>query len=318
MEAVLGHNCIATDRSTGGTSVYPRAVPPSSEAREDEPLERFLAVKGAVHVPVSSSCTSGKKGTGVGPWEPSQATPRNQSSNLEGSGHGGGLHSSQTLSATRASIATIYGSESGTADHPESGNGTEPSSPDWFDSPFDAAIDIRSSGGAPKDTSGYPPPWEGPACSLGSSIGSEVPVAGRALNLFGGEFLTVTVRPARLLPEVAPPWRPPGETLDLGRGTGTPPLCRSRSWSAAPRRSSPRNGSMTRPQKPPQRAQCPDTRGSDRDHHPAPGNGRIQKRTDGRASFKRRIFKKTFHLWSSFRESFALLACWSAQGRWPQ
>ncbi len=80
----------------------------------------------------------------------------------------------------------------------------------------------------------------------------------------------------------------------------------------------PAMGSMTHPQKPPQRAQCPDTRGSDRDHHPAPGNDRTQKRTGGRASFKRRVFKKTFHPWSSFRESFALLACWSVQGRWSQ
>ncbi len=61
-----------------------------------------------------------------------RATPRNQSSSLEGSGHGGGLHSSPTLSA-------------------EGGNGTEPSSPDWSDSPSDVAIDIRSSGGAPPD-----------------------------------------------------------------------------------------------------------------------------------------------------------------------
>ncbi len=58
---------------------------------------------------------------------------------------------------------------------------------------------------APNDTSGTPPPWEGPARSLGSSIGSEVPVTGGALAVFGGEFLTVTVRPARLLPEVASP-----------------------------------------------------------------------------------------------------------------
>ncbi len=42
--------------------------------------------------------------------------------------------------------------------------GTEPSSPDWSDSPSDVAIDIRSSGGAPKDTSGTPPSmgWAGP------------------------------------------------------------------------------------------------------------------------------------------------------------
>ncbi len=34
--------------------------------------------------PVSSSCTSGREAPGAGRWEPAQATPRNQSSNLEG------------------------------------------------------------------------------------------------------------------------------------------------------------------------------------------------------------------------------------------
>ncbi|RXN28815.1 calpain-2 catalytic subunit-like protein [Labeo rohita] len=43
-------------------------------------------------------------------------------------------------------------------------------------SPSNVAIDIRSSGGAPKDTSGTP--QEGPAHSLGSSNGCEVPVEG--------------------------------------------------------------------------------------------------------------------------------------------
>ncbi len=57
VEAVFGHNCIATDRSTGRTSIYPHATPSSRVAREDEPLERFLDVKGAIYVPVSSSCT---------------------------------------------------------------------------------------------------------------------------------------------------------------------------------------------------------------------------------------------------------------------
>ncbi len=79
-----------------------------------------------------------------------------------------------------------------------------------------------------------------------------------------------------------------------GRGRVPRPFAGNEAWSAAPRRSSPRNGGMTRPQKPPLRVQCPDTRGSDRDHHPAPGNDRIQKRTGGRASLKRRVLKKTF------------------------
>ncbi len=206
----------------------PRAAPPSRVAREDEPLEWFLAVKGAINVPVSSSCTSRNKGTRVGHWEPVRATPRNQSFNLEGSGHGGGFHSSPTLSAAWASIATISGSKSDTVDRPEGGNVTESSFPEWSDSPSKAGLDIRLSGGAPKDKSETP--REGPTCSLCSSTGSEVPVAGRALD--GGEFLTVTVRPARLLPEVAP--HPPSPvttrgTLYLHRGIGTLSLCRKRS-----------------------------------------------------------------------------------------
>ncbi len=66
-------------------------------------------------------------------------------------------------------------------DHPHAG----PSVP-WPASPSDVVIDIRSSGGAPKDTSGTPPLWEGPARSLGSSIGSEVPVTGGALAVLEG------------------------------------------------------------------------------------------------------------------------------------
>ncbi len=44
---------------------------------------------------------------------------------------------------------------------------------------------VRSSGGAPKDTSGTP--REGPACSLGSSTGCEVPVEGGSLGGRQGE-----------------------------------------------------------------------------------------------------------------------------------
>ncbi len=42
------------------------ATPPSRVVRMEEADEGLLAVKGAIHDLVSSSCTSGKKGTGAG------------------------------------------------------------------------------------------------------------------------------------------------------------------------------------------------------------------------------------------------------------
>ncbi len=103
----------------------------------------------------------------------SSCHPRNQSSSLEGSGHGGGFHTSPTLLAARESIAIISGSVSGTATVPEGGNCVDASSPEKSDSPSDAAIDIRSSGGAPKDTDGAHL-WDGPPRSPGSSTGCGV------------------------------------------------------------------------------------------------------------------------------------------------
>ncbi len=71
--------------------VYPKAAPPSRVVRGEEPQGLFRAVKGAFHDLVSSSCTSGKNGTGGGRWNPARPPPRNHSSNLEGSGRGGGI-----------------------------------------------------------------------------------------------------------------------------------------------------------------------------------------------------------------------------------
>ncbi len=64
--AAVGHSCMATDRSTEGMPVYPKAAPPSRVVRAEEPQDLFRAVKGAFHDLVSSSCTSGKNGTGGG------------------------------------------------------------------------------------------------------------------------------------------------------------------------------------------------------------------------------------------------------------
>ncbi len=64
---------------------------------------------------------------------------------------------------------------------------------------------------------------------------------------------------------------------DRGRGNKAPFLCRGNgAWPATPRWSSFRNEKMTHPRTPPQRVYCPGTWGSNRDHHPAPGNDCIQ------------------------------------------
>ncbi len=65
--------------------------------------------------PVSSSCTSGREAPGQGAENQHKLPPRNQSSNLEGSGHGDFLHSSPTLSSAQESIAFISRSDSGIA-----------------------------------------------------------------------------------------------------------------------------------------------------------------------------------------------------------
>ncbi len=117
---------------------------------------------------VSSSCTSGRKAPGAGRWEPAQATPRNQLSNLEGLGHGDFLHSSPTLSVARESIAVTSRSDSGIA---TAGAATQPNLPLQK-----LRLTLRCSnrhlvvGRSAKDTAGTLL-LEGPARSIGSSTG---------------------------------------------------------------------------------------------------------------------------------------------------
>ncbi len=89
-------------------------VPPGSpavEGSEDGGNGRaLLAMKGAIHDYVSSSCTSGKKGTGAERGCEPRPAPRNQSSSREGSGLGGLLTSSLIHTAARASMALSSGS----------------------------------------------------------------------------------------------------------------------------------------------------------------------------------------------------------------
>ncbi len=154
--------------------MYPKAAPPWRVVRGEEPKDLFRAVKGAFHELVSFSCTSGKNGTGGGCWEPARPPLRNHSSNLEGSARGGGFHTSPTFSEARESIAVISGSGSDNATTPEGGNAAVSSSPEREREHSDAAIDIWSSGGAPKERCGVPHSAEAPVRSNGTPTGCGV------------------------------------------------------------------------------------------------------------------------------------------------
>ncbi len=163
MAAFHGHKCSATALSTWGMPAYPLATPPSRVVRTEEADRRLLAMKGAIHDFVSSSCTSGKKGTGVERGCEPRPAPRNQSSSREGSGLGGLLTSSPILTAARASMAVSSGSGAAVATTPEGGSPTAPSSSEDVNPSPDAAIDILSTDGAPNEMLGAP--WDCPAKS---------------------------------------------------------------------------------------------------------------------------------------------------------
>ncbi len=146
-----------------GMPVYPKAAPSSRVVREEVLQDLFRAVKGAFYDLVSSSCTSGKNGTRRARWEPTRPLPRNHSSSLEGSGLGGGVHTSPTFSAARESMAIISGSSSDNATTPEGGNAAGSSSTERVGSPPVAAIDIWTSDGVPKETCGVPLSHRGPS-----------------------------------------------------------------------------------------------------------------------------------------------------------
>ncbi len=80
-------------------------------------------------------------------------------------------HTSPTFSAARESIAVISGSGSDNATTPEGGNAAGSSSPERESSPSDAAINIWSSGEAPKEAGGVPCSAEVPARSNGNPTG---------------------------------------------------------------------------------------------------------------------------------------------------
>ncbi len=122
---------MSTNRSTEGMPMYPKEAPPSRVVRGRSHKIFYRAVKGAFHELVSSSCTSGKNGTGGGRWEPARPPLRNYSfwhtdwHTVEDS-----TWARHERSAAQESIAVISGSGSDNATTPEGGNAAESSSPE--------------------------------------------------------------------------------------------------------------------------------------------------------------------------------------------
>ncbi|XP_077077040.1 uncharacterized protein LOC143729596 [Siphateles boraxobius] len=208
---------MATERSTGGSPVYPRAAASSRGGKADETSERSREDRGVFQDFEISSCTSGKKGIGVCRGRGSAALPKNQSSSRERSGQGGGLHSSPMLAAARESMAVISGSDSSTAVcTPEGGSCDEPSLPEESNPPSDAATDMASSSVASTEARGPP---EGRPAGISSSLAGTVIEEGGwgRGHIVGALFQTVTLRS---------PW-PPAAGRGVDEGTLT--LASSRS-----------------------------------------------------------------------------------------
>ncbi len=148
-------------------------VPPGSPAIEGSEDggdgQLLLAMKGAIHDFVSSSCTSGKKGTGAEHGCKPCAAPRNQSSNREGSGLDSLLTSSPILMAARVSMAISSGSGAMVTTTPEGGSPTAPSSSEDVSPSPDAGINMLSLDGTPNEMLGAS--WDGPEKSPGNRMG---------------------------------------------------------------------------------------------------------------------------------------------------
>ncbi len=254
---------MATDCSTEGMPVYPKAAPPSRVVRGGGAPRFVSAVKGAFHDLVSSSCTSGRMAPEGGGALSARPPPRNHSSSLEESGCGGGLHKSPTFSAARESIAVISGSGSDNATTPK--GAMQPYS-DRESSPSNAVIDIRSSGGALKETGGVPHSVEVPARSNGTPTGCRV--FERWETLLGEALIVIFKSPERQIAAEENVWH---------RGV----------YYATPRWSCLHKKNMNHPRKFPQRAECPGTRQQSWPSW-APDNDHIQKRTGDKTSLKRR------------------------------
>ncbi len=147
---------MATDRSTEGMPVYPKAAPPSRVVRGEAPRfvsgsERCLprSCKLLIHFERMAP-----EGGDENQHDLHRETTRPASKSWDAVeytflGGGGGFHTSPTFSAARESIAVISRSGSDNATTPEGGNAAESSSPE-------RACPPMLSGGAPKETGGDP------------------------------------------------------------------------------------------------------------------------------------------------------------------
>ncbi len=159
--AAVGHSCMATDRSTEGMPVYTKAAPPSRVVRGEELQDLFRAVKGALYDLVSSSCTSGRmapEGGAENQRDLHRETTRPASKNQDA------VEDSTRAPHARPPGKASLGLAQTTLPHPKGATQRERA-------PSDAAIDIRSSGGAPKETVGVPRSAEVPARSIPAGCG---------------------------------------------------------------------------------------------------------------------------------------------------
>ncbi len=270
---------------------YPLATPPSRVVRTEEADERLLAVKGAIHELVSSSCTSGKKGTGAGRGCEPRPAPRNQSSSREGSGLGGLLTSSPMLTAARASMAVSSGSGAAVATTPEGGSPTAPSSSEDVNPSPNAAIDILSTDGAPNEMLGAP--WDRPAKitrepdGMFAAWGVRGPWGrARRRGSYSNPQISQSVsrRSSARAREISTGGGRGCQSFHKGKARSQ----RDRSEIAAKSCSYAHNRRMSHPRTQLQHVGSPDTEDNDRVRHPQTENDRNQKDTDETASWKRR------------------------------
>ncbi len=246
-------------------------TPPSctTEGGEGGGVSRSVSgIKRCRPRPVSSSCTSGREAPGAGRWEPAQATPRNQTSNLEGSGHCGFFHSSPTLSAAWESIAVISRSDSGIA---TAGAATQQNLP-----LENLRLTLRCSERhlVVRRILLVRSFYRAQHVALAAQLVAEHKRSVGPLRVChhcnpqttsatAGSRPRLSVARTRTRLRWRQQFRPFVEVTEPGRNSEM----------------SIHNEKMTHPRTPPQHAYCPGTWGSDRDHHPAPGNNRIQIRT---------------------------------------
>ncbi len=288
--------CTATALSTCGMPAYPLA---------EETDERLLAVKGAIHDFVGSSCISGKKGTGAERGCEPRPAQRNQSSSHEGSGLGGLLTSSPILIAARASMAISSGSGAAVATTPR---GAAPphlhpqrmySHPPMLRSTSYRRMAHRIKCWAPRGTDQRNHPGTGRHVRCVRKK--------RSVGMYPAERLLLS-------PSDLPEWQPvvlcSSQRDQRGWRQRVPILWERKGKIAAKSCSYAHNRRMSHPRTHLQHVGRPDTEDNDRVRHPRTGNNRNQKDMDRTASWKRCSFRICSLIWSAQGN-----CCWKGR-RW--